>query len=160
MPTYNLFYTLRGDEDMDFKADIYAEKPTDKEGVKDLSFEAADDGEAKKKVYSLIEPKDGRSVRGIGQLKNCRPKGKSGAVKPAVAIDLNAFNEPLRGRIFDALTPLIEDGTLIEENLKLRPKDRGMLVVRKRTRKKPAPNVIPDREPDKQEAEQPQAQTA
>jgi hypothetical protein len=57
-----------------------------------------------KRVVSLSRPKIER-----------KPRAK--AAKPI--LDLNSVQEPIAGKLFDALTPMINSGELTEDNLKI-----------------------------------------
>lgn len=136
---YQVFYSERADEDLDFRADLYAENPNDKE-VKKLEFEAKNDKEAKEKINDMILPGDERPLRGVGQLKACRPKGKNskgeGKKNPKVVVDLNLLKEPLKSQVLNALNPLVESGTFVSEDSKLLVKDKELLNLPERKKRK------------------------
>jgi hypothetical protein len=147
---YKVYYRLREEEDLDFKADIFTagDKPVDST---ELSFSSVNDEEARKHVESYILPKDTRKMRGVGKIKNCRPKGKvgSGAKSAPVLLDLNFIQDPLKTKLYEALSPLVVTGDLSDNELKLSVNDRSLIVKKPRKKKETvhvseeAPATIP-----------------
>lgn len=132
---YKVFFTPRDDEDLDFKADLFteADKP---EGAQFVEFSADTDAAAKVEVLNRIVPNDRRPVRGVGKIRECRPRGKTSNLKSPVVLDLADFKDPLKAKIHDALYPLVKSGDLTEEEEgKYRAPSRDLLNIKPRKKK-------------------------